>query len=146
MKIKFAIITFLLILACQDIKRPEKPDNLIGKDKMVEILTDAYLSNAARSVDNKSLRRKGVRLDSLIYTKHNIDSIQFANSNSYYTSNIKTYNEIFLKVEERLLAMKVMTDSVMESKTGLEKEEDTLSSQPKLVDPIKDEEDQASIE
>ena len=68
MKHSALLIIFLLsFVSCQDVNYPEKPKNLIAKDKMVEILTETYLGNAARSVDNKTIITKGIKMDSLIY-------------------------------------------------------------------------------
>jgi len=99
------LLVILLFSACQDIKKPEKPENLISREKMVDIYVDAYLSNAARSIDNRVILDKGVKLDSFIYTKHKIDSAQFAKSNAYYTIDLSKYAEIFTEVEQRLVAM-----------------------------------------
>ena len=129
-------IAFLSFMACQDVQRPEKPDDLIGKDKMVDIFTDSYLSNAARSIDNRSIRGKGIRLDSFIYNKYDIDSVQFAKSNAYYTANLNEYNKLFERVKERLTNLQKQTDSI---KNLVEKQsfqpKDTVKKQPQLIPP-----------
>ena len=48
-------VLILSILGCQNVERPEKPKNLISKEKMVDVLTEAYLANAARSVNNQAI-------------------------------------------------------------------------------------------
>jgi len=47
------IFSFLFLASCKDVDLPEKPDNLIDKDKMVEVLTESYINNSARSIDLK---------------------------------------------------------------------------------------------
>ena len=89
-----------VVTACQDVKRPQMPANLIAQDSMVSILVDAYMINAARSIDNRIIVNKGVLLDSILYSKHRIDSLQFAQSNAYYASDLDIYKKLFLKVEE----------------------------------------------
>lgn len=98
--------------ACQDVKLPEKPKNLIGKDKMVEVLTEAYLANAARSIDNKTIVDRGIKMDSLFYTKFGVDSLQFAQSNAFYAADINMYITIFEEVEARLDGMEKNLDSI----------------------------------
>src|SRR5690606_17996206 len=93
----FSFILILAFIGCQDVKAPEKPKELIGKNKMVDILTEAYLANAARSVDNKSIIAKGIVIDTLVYKNFGVDSLQFAKSNAYYAADINTYIEIFQK-------------------------------------------------
>lgn len=110
-------ILFLLVMlfGCQNVKTPQKPENLIPKDKMVDVLEQAYLANAARGVENKAILEKGIYLDSLIYQKNNIDSLQFAKSNAYYASNLNQYSEIFRELEKRLDLAQKDLDSLLYS-------------------------------
>ena len=98
--------------ACQDVKQPEKPKNLIGKDKMVDVLTEAYLANAARSTDNKTILESGIKMDSLFYTKFGVDSLQFAKSNAFYAADVNMYISIFQEVEGRLGKIEKNLDSI----------------------------------
>ncbi|WP_026451041.1 DUF4296 domain-containing protein [Aequorivita capsosiphonis] len=113
---QFAIlfISILSFFGCQNVDQPEKPKNLIPKNKMVDILTETYLSNAARSVDNKSIIAKGVKMDSLIYQNFGVDSVQFARSNAFYAADINAYMGIFQDVETRLGVMRIKMDSLVE--------------------------------
>lgn len=110
------IIVLLLILAgCQDVKYPEKPENLLSKEKMVQMLADAYIGNSSRSksYNNRILRTNGVHLDSILYKKHQVDSLTFVKSNAYYASNLVIYTEIMTEVEKLLLTKKVSIDSIL---------------------------------
>ncbi|GEQ84575.1 hypothetical protein ULMS_00830 [Patiriisocius marinistellae] len=108
------VILLLLLASCQDVKRPEAPENLISETQMVAVLTDAYLMNAARSIDIRKIRKEGIYLDSIIYATHKIDSLQFAKSNAYYTNNLNTYNDLITKVEQKLITEKTKRDSLYE--------------------------------
>ena len=132
-------ILFLLVLTfigCQNVTQPEKPKDLISKEKMVDLLTEAYLANAARSVNNQAIVDKGIKMDSLIYKNFGVDSLQFANSNTYYAADVNTYMEIFQKVETRLVAMQKKMDSIREAhnktKDSIEKRkfEEKVSAEP----------------
>lgn len=124
---------------CQDVKQPEKPKNLISKDKMVDMLTEAYLANAARSVDNKSIISKGIKMDSVVYKNFGVDSLQFAQSNEFYAADVNTYMEIFQKVEARLTGMQKKMDSIREveksRKDSISKKNDAKKQN---LEPIKD--------
>lgn len=104
----------MVLLGCQDVQRPEKPKNLIPQDKMVEVLTEAYLVNASQSVRNQALFAQEIDLDSLLYAKFDIDSVQFAKSNDYYAVDVSTYIEILEKVEANLERYEESMDSVRE--------------------------------
>lgn len=133
------LIFTLTFFGCQNVKQPEKPKNLIAKDKMIDMLTEAYLANAARSVDNKSIISKGIKMDSLVYKNFGVDSIQFAQSNEFYASDVNVYMEIFQKVEARLTGMQKEMDSIRETekskKDSISKKND--DKKPNAV-PIKD--------
>ena len=123
-----AVIFFLVFTSCQDVKRPEAPENLISEVQMVEIMTDAYLMNAARSIDIRKIRKEGISLDSIIYAKFEIDSLQFAKSNAFYTNDLNTYNDLFLKVEQKLIIEKAKRDSTYEIFKANKAEEKRLDS------------------
>jgi hypothetical protein len=146
--LKIILPLFLLVAGCQDVKRPEPPENLLPKEKMVQILADAYISNASRSksVNNRILRAKGVQLDSILYTKHGVDSLNFAESNAYYASNLDLYTGIIIEVEKVLLLKKARIDSLMgpdkAKKKQTENQPPTSLEKPKtgqLSEPVEDE-------
>ncbi len=140
MKHWIIILFFTLgFFGCQDVKKPEKPNNLISKDKMVDILTEAYLANAARSVDNKSIISKGIKMDSLVYKNFSVDSLQFAKSNEFYAADINVYMEIFQKVEARLTGMQKKMDSIREIEKNRKDSIGKKSDFKKLnTEPVKD--------
>ncbi|MDX1463861.1 MAG: DUF4296 domain-containing protein [Marinirhabdus sp.] len=99
-------VTVVLLFACQDVQRPERPENLIPEDTMVSLLSEVYIGNAARSIDNKQIRKEGVRIDSFLFKKFNIDSVQFAKSNAYYAADLDAYMNIINQVQNRLDKLK----------------------------------------
>lgn len=100
---KFFYIIFLslFLINCTSNTIVKKPDNLIPKNEMVDLLTDMFLANGATNIKNIQGKRK-VNYFSLIYDKYQIDSTQFKESNFYYISKIDDYDEILKKVEARL--------------------------------------------
>lgn len=107
------ILSFFVLVSCQDVKKPQKPDNLIDKETMVSILAEAYTDNAARTVDNKTLRESGIEIDAFIYKKFKVDSAQFAQSNAFYTNDINAYMELMTEVEKLLLEKKTVIDTIL---------------------------------
>ena len=108
----FFVIALIVLNSCQEVKMPERPENLISEDKIVKIYTDAYINNAAKNVNNKLLIESGVKLDSILYKKHKIDSLQFAMSNAYYSSDLSKYAKLFERVELRLKVFQTRADSL----------------------------------
>ena len=79
----------------------DKPDNLIEKDKMIDILYDISLLEAIKS-QNISGGISNKNANTYLYKKYKIDSIQFAQSNKYYASDIEEYKKMFEEVKSRL--------------------------------------------
>ncbi|MDC0857954.1 DUF4296 domain-containing protein [Flavobacteriaceae bacterium] len=105
------------LISCQDVQKPEKPANLISQEIMVDILTDVYVSNAARNVNNKLLRNKNIKLDSVIFNKYKVDSLQFVLSNNYYSSNLDIYRDLLIKAQEKLMVLQIEKDSIYRAVT-----------------------------
>lgn len=101
-KISVLMILSFLIIACTDKEKLKKPDNLISKENMELILYDLYIINAAKGVNKKILESKGLVPETYVLNKHKIDSLQFAESNSYYAFDNEEYRGIIEKVKARL--------------------------------------------
>lgn len=128
-----SFISILILFSCQDVKKPERPANLISKEKMVDILSDVYISNASRNVNNKLIKKMNLKLDSLIYAKYEIDSIQFAQSNAFYSSDLKTYGNLLSQVKNRFEILKVEKDSLYQ----IAKKEDSILKTAKKKPKVK---------
>jgi galactokinase/mevalonate kinase-like predicted kinase len=104
MKYLVQILVILIIVSCggEGKKRIKKPDNLITKDKMVDVIYDMSLVSAAKGVNRKLMEQQGVHPDQYVYEKHGIDSLQFAESNEYYAFDLDAYDEIYKKVKAKL--------------------------------------------
>lgn len=123
----------VLLFGCQEVIRPEKPENLIPKDRMVQILADGYIGNATRAIDNRRLRSDGIFLDSILYRKYKIDSLQFAASNAYYTSDLNAYKSLLGEVEKVLVARQKVVDSLHEiEKEEVKRRRDSIKKQDSL--------------
>lgn len=97
----FFLLLIALLFSCAK-KLVEKPDNLIDKEKMVEILNDMAILTAAKSTNISILRNNSIEPMQFIYEKHGVDSIQFVESNFYYASLPIEYEAIYTAVEARL--------------------------------------------
>ncbi len=125
----FLFLLLLLMSGCQDVRNTPKPDDLIPKEKMVDVLTEIALLHGARSYNANLLEEKGVDPGRYIYKKFSIDSLQFARSNDYYSEHVKEYQDIYSQVKERLQALRVEYDSIRvreERRRDSLKEIDTL--------------------
>jgi len=101
----------------------KKPENLIAKDKMIDIVEDLVILKAAKSTNVIILQDNELDPMKYVFEKYNIDSISFVNSDRYYASLPEEYEEIYTVVEERvkkerdrLKELKRLKDSVKQKK------------------------------
>ena len=105
---RLSILTGVVFLmaSCYQYEKPEKPKNLISKDKMVDILIDVKLIASANTVNKKIMEGHGINPETYVLAKHHIDSLQFALSNDYYAFYPKEYEKIYTKVIDSLENLK----------------------------------------
>lgn len=87
----------ILTMGCSS----DYPENLISEEKMESIIFDIMILNASDNydliIDNNLLS------DELIYKKYDIDSLQFYESELYYSRNPKIHFNIYSNVKKRIL-------------------------------------------
>lgn len=115
------LVSFCFLISCNE-NGIEKPDNLIEKDKMVDIIYDLTVLQAMRGNFQAKLDSSNINAADYIYNKYKIDSLQFANSNRYYASDVASYNRMYNRVNERLTSEKAKADSLA-NKAGEQKSE-----------------------
>ena len=77
-------LVFVLIVQSCSNNAYKSPVDLIPEHQMVEILYDFMILNSAQGANKKILEDKLKNPLDYVFKKHNIDSIQFENSNAYY--------------------------------------------------------------
>ncbi|MCW2119184.1 DUF4296 domain-containing protein [Flavobacterium sp. 7A] len=113
---KIGIIIFLFFwVGCKE-EIVKKPDNLIDKNKMVDILYDLTLLNVVKYQYADTLKKyKGTELE-YIFKKYQVDSLQFAKSNSYYAADYKHYKDMFDQIKDRIQSKKTVLDTLLNRK------------------------------
>ncbi|TDD78463.1 DUF4296 domain-containing protein [Flavobacterium caseinilyticum] len=110
------IITFLAILtlyvSCKD-EVVKKPERLIDKEVMIDVMYDLAVLEAIKYQNPASLDTFKINSRDYIYKKYKIDSLQFAKSNVYYASDYEDYKLMFEQITKRLDANKKSADSLV---------------------------------
>ncbi len=109
-----------MLYGCKDKVYYKKPEGLIGKSKMTDMLYDMHMVVGTSNIKNVNLE-KNRNYMSLVYDKYGIDSTQFAVSNLYYTAHIQEYEEIFEEVERRIQNLKDIMEPKADSIAGISK-------------------------
>jgi len=137
------ILPFLFVLAifasCKK-ELAKKPERLIEKDKMVNIMYDLSLLGAMRSQNAVLLDSFKNNSNEYIYKKYKIDSIQFAQSNIYYAADFKEYKKMYEQVKLRLEKNKTLAEAAVKAekkKTILLEKKNKKLKEKKVNDSIK---------
>lgn len=96
-----ALCIVFVLISCAE-KLVERPDNLIPIDKMVSILKEMTIVNAAKSTNVTILKENGIEPTDYVFDKYEIDSTQFVDSDRYYASLPLVYEQIYEEVETLL--------------------------------------------
>ncbi|MFD0932747.1 DUF4296 domain-containing protein [Psychroflexus salinarum] len=103
---------FLLITSCQNIDKVEKPDRLLNKSEMIDLLYDMVLLDAAASVNDKKLEDLDVEMLEFLSKKYNIDTTDLKQNILYYNLEFDQNLEIYEKVKDSIEILEKAYDSI----------------------------------
>ncbi len=106
------LIAILLCFSCEPNLKPEKPDNLIPKDKMTDLLFDMFIVTSAKGIKRTKFESFGLDPEDYILKKYNIDSLQFAESNNYYAYDVELYKSMIEDVKAKLSSEKEKYEAI----------------------------------
>ncbi len=130
-----SLVLMISLLSCNE-NLLEKPDNLIPEAKMVEVLKDLAIVNAAKSTNLAVLHDNDIEPMPYIFEKYHIDSLQFVESDRYYASLPVEYERIYKKVESKLeKEVKIVEEAkrVKDSLTRIERESKSNKTNADIV-------------
>jgi hypothetical protein len=115
MKKIIAGLVVLVFFACKE-EVVKKPNRLIEKEVMVDIMYDLSLFEAIKYQSPAVLDSNGIDSRKYIFKKYKIDSLQFAQSNVYYAADYVSYKEMFGQITKRLDKNKVAIEALIKAK------------------------------
>lgn len=124
------VLLFLLLgfSSCYKYNKPDKPKNLIPKEKMIHVLLDLKFVGAITGKDKEVLDSAKVNPEGYVYKKYGIDSTQFAESNAYYAYYMDEYAEIYENVKDSLTKLKAYYMEILEKERQEKKKADSLKA------------------
>ena len=98
---KAILLALLMLSSCAQVEEVP-PENLIGEEKMADLIFELAVLDAAKGFVPKD-QEGGIVLDAdSFYQFHNIDSTQFTSSNAYYAKQPKAYLRIVSLAKTKL--------------------------------------------
>jgi hypothetical protein len=109
---KKVLFIYLMILfsSCNN-NTVQKPDHLLDKDIMENILYDVSILQATYSYKNNFLLDKNIKSSEYIFKKYNIDSTTYIQNYKYYASDIKSFKKMYKRINEKIENEKIEIDS-----------------------------------
>lgn len=132
-RLTILIILSLLLTACYQYNAPKKPENLISKAEMANILIDLRLIRSVSGNNKKVLDSHNVKAAQYVYKKYNIDSLQFALSNNYYAFHVAEYEEIYTKMKDSLDILKTKYKDLVAEEAKAKKKADSIKKAEKVI-------------
>ena len=138
---KKIFLVIVVLFGCnKNVQKIPIPDNLISEEKMVEVIYEMTLISVSKGVNRRILENSGVIPEKYIFEKYNIDSLQFALSNEFYSNDLNMYLDIYNRVKVKLQENKQTTiDSIENYKKDRAKRslEIVNSERSNTIDSIK---------
>lgn len=119
-KVIYILLALFLVISCTSNTIYKKPENLIPKNQMVDLLVDMQIAISARSGKNEE-GNYNVNYMPFVYEKYGIDSARFTQSSYYYSTDIDNYTQIMKRVSSKLTQMKKENDFLVSEKDSLDK-------------------------
>ncbi len=114
----FILGVALIFASCKN-EVMTKPKNLIEQDKMVAIIYDLAILEAMRSQPQQPGETNNVvNPKTYVFKKYRIDSLQFAESNHYYASDIGNYKKMYDEVKTRIETQQKQIDALVSKAHG----------------------------
>ena len=121
MKKIVVLVVFLVFVSCKE-EVVKKPNRLIEKDVMVNIMYDLSLLEAIKYQSPAILDSNKISPKQYIYKKYKVDSLQFAQSNVYYASDYEEYKNMFEQMTKRLDQKKLAVEALIKAEKKKKKE------------------------
>lgn len=98
----FLVALLFLALGCKE-EAVSKPNNLIDKETMINIICDLSLLEAAKT-QTMGASTKYMKPAAFLKKKYKIDSITFAESTKYYAADVPEFKNMYDEAKARLEA------------------------------------------
>ena len=112
MKKGISLLAILALLGCKE-DLVKKPEHLIEKSKMMDIMYDLALLEAVKYQNPAILDSNQIRPKQFINKKYKIDSLQLAQNNIYYAADYKNYKIMFESVVKRIESEKKRANAII---------------------------------
>lgn len=113
----FLLLSIFVLVSCNE-KPVEKPDRLINKETMIDILYDISVLQASVSF-KPDIVNQNVEVEKYIYEKYGIDSLTLHQNQRFYASDVEDFNKMYKELSEKIKNEETIADSLSKSEKKL---------------------------
>lgn len=136
-KILSFLVLLVLFVSCKE-QVIAKPDRLIAKDKMIDIMYDIAVLEGIKYQNPSSLDSNKINSATYIYKKYKIDSLQLAQSNVYYATDYVEYKDMYDTLVKRMERRKTVLESSIQKDKKNKSKREAVKAKKEKASPQKD--------
>jgi len=123
------IVVPFFVMSCSDVQKHEPPENLISREKMIDIFTDMIILDALDRNSPRTLKSYNLKTSGHILKKFDLDSLTLAQNIEYYNLEFETNQDIYNEVSSRIEAKKDKIDSIVKVRDSLQAEKRRIQAE-----------------
>lgn len=128
----------VFITSCQNVEKIEKPEKLLSKSEMKDLLYDMVLLDAASGVNEKRLKDLDIKMFDFLSKKYNLDSIELKQNIQYYNMKFDDNLEIYEQVKDSISRLEQSYDSITKARDSLKKLERKRRDSIRKLDTVQE--------
>lgn len=128
----------VFITSCQNVEKIEKPEKLLSKSEMKDLLYDMVLLDAASGVNEKRLKDLDIKMFDFLSKKYKLDSIELKQNIQYYNMKFDDNFEIYEQVKDSISRLEQSYDSITKARDSLKKLERKRRDSIRKLDTVQE--------
>jgi hypothetical protein len=132
------LIGLIFITSCQNVEEIKKPEKLLSKSEMKDLIYDMVLLDAAAGVNEKRLEGLDINMLDFLSKKYEIDSNQLKQNILYYNLRFNDNLDIYEKAKDSISRLERAYDSISKARDSLKKLERKRRDSIRKLDTVQE--------
>lgn len=132
------LMGLVFITSCQNVEKIEKPEKLLSKSEMKDLLYDMVLLDAASGVNEKRLKDLDIKMFDFLSKKYKLDSNELKQNIQYYNMKFDDNLEIYEQVKDSISRLEQSYDSITKARDSLKKLERKRRDSIRKLDTVQE--------
>ena len=130
------LLSLILVCGCQDLKEIEKPEKLLDKSQMKNLIYDMVLLDASISVNEKKIEDLSISTMDFLSKKYNLDSTAIRQNIQYYNLKFDDNLDIYQKVKDSIIRLEKSYQKIAKARDSIKKRKKRIRDSIRKLDTI----------